>query len=67
MPEPVTPKGYVLRALAASEIAESCTEPAIRESFFELAAAWLSEAEKAYGDRRADRGSALDGPAASPA
>jgi hypothetical protein len=38
---------FVLRALAASEIAESCTEPRIRESFFALAEGWLKEAGRA--------------------
>jgi hypothetical protein len=32
---------YVLRAMAASEIAESCPDPAIRRAFLTLAARWL--------------------------
>jgi hypothetical protein len=36
---------YVLRAMAASEIAESCPEPAIRRSFLTLAARWLWAAQ----------------------
>jgi len=36
---------YVRRALAASEIAESCPEPAIRRSFLSLAAHWLWAAQ----------------------
>jgi hypothetical protein len=36
---------YVLRALAASEIAESCPDPEIRRSFLKLAAHWLWAAE----------------------
>jgi hypothetical protein len=35
-------RDYVLRALAASEIAESCHEPAIRASFLALAEHWLA-------------------------
>ena len=38
---------YVLRALAASEIAESCTEPNIRQRFFALAEDWLMAAGRA--------------------
>lgn len=38
---------FVLRALAASEIAESCTEPRIRQSFFALAEDWLRAAGRA--------------------
>ena len=37
-------RDYVLRALAASEIAESCHEPAIRASFLALAEHWLAQA-----------------------
>ena len=36
---------YVLRAMAASEIAESCPEPTIRRAFLHLAARWLRFAE----------------------
>jgi hypothetical protein len=36
---------YVRRALAASEIAESCPDPAIRRSFLSLAARWLWAAQ----------------------
>jgi len=36
---------YVLRAMAASEIAESCPDPAIRRSFLDLAAQWLWRAQ----------------------
>ena len=43
-PTDATAQDYVLRALAASEIADSCTEPRIRESFFALAESWLAEA-----------------------
>ena len=37
---------FVLRAMAASEIAESCPEPRIRRSFEGLTARWLAEAER---------------------
>jgi hypothetical protein len=43
-PTEASAQDFVLRALAASEIAESCTEPRIRESFFALAEGWLKEA-----------------------
>lgn len=36
------PEQYVLRALNAAEIAESCLEPRLRQSFFELSEAWLA-------------------------
>jgi hypothetical protein len=36
---------YVLRAMAASEIAESCPDPTIRRAFLTLAARWLWIAE----------------------
>jgi hypothetical protein len=42
---------YVLRALAASEIAESCTEPKIRQSFYALAEGWLRAAGRAEEGR----------------
>jgi len=50
-----TGSNYVLRALAASEIAESCSEPAIRQSFVELTALWLTEAERAFLEARRER------------
>jgi|KBSSwiStaDraftv2_1062776.scaffolds.fasta_scaffold685120_2 hypothetical protein len=34
----------VLRALVATEIADTCTEPALRDSFFQLAEQWLDRA-----------------------
>ena len=37
-------RDFVLRALAASEIAESCHEPSIRASFLALAEQWLARA-----------------------
>lgn len=46
-PTEASAQDFVLRALAASEIAESCTEPRIRESFFALAEGWLKEAGRA--------------------
>ena len=36
----------VLRALAATRMADSCKEPALRESFFELAEQWLDRADE---------------------
>lgn len=36
---------YVLRAMAASEIAESCPEPSIRRAFLTLSARWLWAAQ----------------------
>jgi len=46
MPE-LTPRDAVTRAMAAMEIAESCTHPEIRESFTNLAGEWLAQAGKA--------------------
>lgn len=40
-------RDFVLRALAASEIAESCHEPAIRASFLALSEHWLACASQA--------------------
>ena len=37
---------YVLRALAATRMADSCKEPALRASFFELAEEWLDRADE---------------------
>lgn len=55
---PAQPSGsaYVLRAMAASEIAESCSEPTIRQSFVELTARWLAEAERAFVEAKRARG-----------
>ena len=39
-------QAYVLRALAASEIAESCPEPRLRRRFTRLAGRWLAAAER---------------------
>lgn len=38
-------KECVLRALAATEIAESSSDPSLRASFFSLAEHWLEMAE----------------------
>jgi hypothetical protein len=46
MPE-LTPRDAVTRAMAAMEIAESCTHPEIRESFTNLAGDWLQRAGEA--------------------
>lgn len=40
----LTSREFVLRALAAAEIAESCTRPDLRQSFFDLSEEWLSRA-----------------------
>jgi len=44
MPPEITPREAVTRALAAMEIAESCSHPDIRESFTSLAENWLEQA-----------------------
>ena len=38
----LTSRDFVLRALAAAEIAEGCTRPDLRQSFFDLSEQWLS-------------------------
>jgi hypothetical protein len=55
MPE-LTPRDAVTRAMAAMEIAESCTHPQIRSSFTSLAESWLMQAGEAA------RGSELEQP-----
>jgi hypothetical protein len=45
---------FVLRALIASEIAETCLEPALRSDFVALAGDWLARAAEASED---DQGS----------
>lgn len=44
MPQQLTPRDAVTRAMAAMEIAESCNEPRIRSSFTNLAEEWLMQA-----------------------
>jgi|GEM_PF-2176081 len=39
-------RDYVLRALAATKMADTCREPAMRESLFELAEQLLDRAEE---------------------
>ena len=39
-------RDYVMRALAATKMADSCKEAALRESFFELAEQWLDRADE---------------------
>ena len=46
MPQQLTPRDAVTRAMAAMEIAETCTEPRIRSSFTTLAEEWLEQAEE---------------------
>jgi hypothetical protein len=43
MPQ-ITTRDAVIRAMAAMEIAESCSHPAIRTSFESLAESWLQHA-----------------------
>lgn len=50
-----TTREFVLRAMAAAEIAESCPDPRLRASFFELAETWLNRAAQAGTRRRAPR------------
>jgi hypothetical protein len=38
-------RDFVLRALAATEIAEGCVDPTIRQSFMNLAEHWLDLAQ----------------------
>jgi hypothetical protein len=38
-------RDFVLRALAAAEIAEGCCDPTIRQSFMNLAEHWLDLAQ----------------------
>jgi len=51
-PETARRADYVLRALAASEIAESAPTAELRMSFLELSAQWLWAAQEA--DRSAE-------------
>jgi hypothetical protein len=39
-------KDYVMRAAAATKMADSCREPALRDSLFELAEEWLDRADE---------------------
>ena len=45
--EVLTSRDFVVRALAATEIAESCPEPDLKAAFFALAELWLERAEQA--------------------
>lgn len=45
MPQ-ITTRDAVNRALAAMEIADSCSHPRIRNSFTELAESWLQQASE---------------------
>ena len=45
MPQ-ITTRDAVTRAMAAMEIAESCSHPTIRSSFETLAESWLQQAEE---------------------
>lgn len=57
MPD-LTPRDAVTRAMAAMEIAESCTHPEIRESFTNLAGDWLQRAGEAARQAEATEGEA---------
>jgi len=48
-------RSFVLRALAASEIADSCLDGALRRSFTALAEHWLREAAERSGEPPAGR------------
>lgn len=48
-------RDFVLRALAASEIAESCSHPALKTRFQDLVAYWLRKASEAEAGARPDR------------
>ena len=43
MPQ-ITTRDAVIRAMAAMEIAESCSHPEIRSAFTDLAETWLQQA-----------------------
>jgi hypothetical protein len=61
MPQ-ITTRDAVIRAMAAMEIAESCSHPEIRNSFTDLAESWLAHASEL------EREPPVDGPSeASPA
>ena len=45
MPQ-ITTRDAVMRAMAAMEIAESCSHPEIRSSFTDLAESWLAHASE---------------------
>lgn len=45
MPQ-ITTRDAVIRAMAAMEIAESCSHPEIRSSFTDLAESWLAHASE---------------------
>jgi hypothetical protein len=47
VPDSDPTREYVLRALAASEIAETTTRPDLRESFNQLTETWLEKAVEA--------------------
>ena len=42
----ITTRDAVIRAMAAMEIAESCSHPEIRSSFTDLAESWLAHASE---------------------
>ena len=44
----LTPGECILRALTASEIADSCVEPSLRRWFLDLSSTWLARAEGSW-------------------
>jgi len=53
MPQ-ITTRDAVIRAMAAMEIAESCSHPEIRSSFTDLAESWLQHASASEHEPVAD-------------
>lgn len=53
MPQ-ITTRDAVIRAMAAMEIAESCSHPEIRSSFTDLAESWLAHASELEGEPPVD-------------
>jgi len=63
MPQ-ITARDAVTRAMAAMEIAESCTHPEIRSSFTNLAETWLNTATQAAQNREGEPQSSEPEPSA---
>jgi len=51
MPARFGPEDYVLRALNAAEIAETCRDGRLRQSFVELSEIWLALAADVAAER----------------
>ena len=54
MPQ-ITARDAVIRAMAAMEIAESCSNPEIRSAFTDLAETWLAHASEVESEPVEDR------------